>query len=209
MKINWYKSILAGLIGTLIFDISGFIITGQWWDLPHLLGAKLGVGLLGGVAGHYGNGVAIAIIYAALAPSLFGPNWFRGLSFTTVQLVMIVWLFMYPLLGLGIAGLEAGYTPAIASLVRHYLYMVPLILLLPVNTSKETSAFSAKRGASVATATTLLVAFSLILSDHSANAKVAEAQVHYRTVEVDGVEIFYLEAGTVGNPTVLLLHGFP
>ena len=182
MKINWYKSILAGLIGTLVFDISGFIITGQWWDLPHLLGAKLGVGLLGGVAGHYGNGVALAIIYAALAPSLFGPNWFRGLSFTTVQLVMIVWLFMYPLLGLGIAGLEAGYTPAIASLVRHYLYMVPHILLLPVNTGKETTGLSAKGGASVATATTLLVAFALILSDQQANEEASETQVQFQSV---------------------------
>ena len=33
--------------------------------------------------------------------------------------------------------------------------------------------------------------------------------VHYRTVKVDGVDIFYREAGPAGAPTVLLLHGFP
>jgi pimeloyl-ACP methyl ester carboxylesterase len=33
--------------------------------------------------------------------------------------------------------------------------------------------------------------------------------VHYRTVKVDGVDIFYREAGPPGAPTVLLLHGFP
>jgi pimeloyl-ACP methyl ester carboxylesterase len=33
--------------------------------------------------------------------------------------------------------------------------------------------------------------------------------VHYRTVKVDGVDIFYREAGPAGAPTVALLHGFP
>ena len=34
-------------------------------------------------------------------------------------------------------------------------------------------------------------------------------QVSYKTVEVDGIEIFYREAGDPARPTVLLLHGFP
>jgi pimeloyl-ACP methyl ester carboxylesterase len=33
--------------------------------------------------------------------------------------------------------------------------------------------------------------------------------VHYRTVRVDGVEIFYREAGPAAAPTISLLHGFP
>jgi pimeloyl-ACP methyl ester carboxylesterase len=33
--------------------------------------------------------------------------------------------------------------------------------------------------------------------------------VHYRTVRVDGVEMFYREAGPAAAPTILLLHGFP
>lgn len=32
---------------------------------------------------------------------------------------------------------------------------------------------------------------------------------HYRTVAVDGVDIFYREAGRVDAPAILLLHGFP
>ena len=32
---------------------------------------------------------------------------------------------------------------------------------------------------------------------------------HYRTVTVDGLDIFYREACTRDAPTVLLLHGFP
>ena len=35
------------------------------------------------------------------------------------------------------------------------------------------------------------------------------AQVHFRTVDIDGVKIFYREAGSPDAPTVLLLHGFP
>jgi len=35
------------------------------------------------------------------------------------------------------------------------------------------------------------------------------AQVHYRSVEIDGIEIAYREAGDPSRPTVLLLHGFP
>jgi pimeloyl-ACP methyl ester carboxylesterase len=33
--------------------------------------------------------------------------------------------------------------------------------------------------------------------------------VHHRTVEIDGLKIFYREAGPVNGPVILLLHGFP
>lgn len=35
------------------------------------------------------------------------------------------------------------------------------------------------------------------------------ALTHYRTTQVDGIDIFYREAGPPGAPVVLLLHGFP
>ena len=31
----------------------------------------------------------------------------------------------------------------------------------------------------------------------------------YRTVSINGLDIFYREAGSPDNPTILLLHGFP
>nr|WP_235031240.1 alpha/beta hydrolase [Geminicoccus flavidas] len=37
----------------------------------------------------------------------------------------------------------------------------------------------------------------------------APITVHYRSIEVDGVELFYREAGPADGPVVLLLHGFP
>ncbi len=37
----------------------------------------------------------------------------------------------------------------------------------------------------------------------------SETRVHYRTVKVEGLNIFYREAGPKDAPTILLLHGFP
>ena len=34
-------------------------------------------------------------------------------------------------------------------------------------------------------------------------------KVAYRTVKIDGLDIFYREAGPKDAPTILLLHGFP
>jgi pimeloyl-ACP methyl ester carboxylesterase len=33
--------------------------------------------------------------------------------------------------------------------------------------------------------------------------------VHYRSVKVDGLNVFYREAGPIGAPAILLLHGYP
>ena len=37
----------------------------------------------------------------------------------------------------------------------------------------------------------------------------ADSKIAYRTVNVDGVDIFYREAGPKDARTVLLFHGFP
>ncbi len=46
-------------------------------------------------------------------------------------------------------------------------------------------------------------------SQAGGNRVEAATIVHYRQVDVDGLKIFYREAGDPGKPTVLLLHGFP
>jgi len=47
--------------------------------------------------------------------------------------------------------------------------------------------------------------------DRAADAPLEDpnTQVYYRTQQIDGLEIFYREAGDPSNPTLLLLHGFP
>lgn len=58
-------------------------------------------------------------------------------------------------------------------------------------------------------AITLAVA-ALVSFGSTANAVEPETpQVLHRTVKIDGLDIFYREAGPKDAPTVLLLHGFP
>ncbi len=60
-----------------------------------------------------------------------------------------------------------------------------------------------------------VIALTLAISLPSAalaetrSGSVLSPSVHHRTVEIDGLEIFYREAGPRSAPTVLLLHGFP
>ena len=63
----------------------------------------------------------------------------------------------------------------------------------------------------------VLTIVSVIIAAEPADARAGSAaaaasgaeQVRYRTVTVDGITIFYREAGPQGAPTILLLHGFP
>lgn len=128
--IDWKKAIIAGIAGTFLFDLMGWVAMGQWWDIPALLGEKTGLGLAYGVFGHFSNGILLAILYAGIASSLFGPLWLRPFIFITAQTVALVWFFMFPLVGAGVAGLNIGPDMAIGSLVRHWVYVVPFIFLI-------------------------------------------------------------------------------
>ena len=51
---------------------------------------------------------------------------------------------------------------------------------------------------------------ALVLAGMSAGADQAQAGgIRYKSVEIEGLDIFYREAGDPGSPTVLLLHGLP
>jgi len=128
--INWKNAILAGFIGTILFDLAGLLIIGKWWDIPEILGAKTGLGLAYGVVGHYSNGILLAILFAGIAPSLWGPKWLRPVIFVVGETVALVWLFMLPLLGAGVAGLDMSPMMPLITLVRHLVYALPLILLI-------------------------------------------------------------------------------
>ena len=128
--INWKNAIVAGFLGTILFDLVGLLITGNWWDIPGILGAKTGLGLGYGVIGHYSNGILLSLLYAGIAPSLWGPKWARPLIFVTGEMIALVWLFMLPLLGAGIAGLDMSPMMPLITFVRHLAYAIPLIFLI-------------------------------------------------------------------------------
>ncbi len=134
MKIHYLKAAIAGIVGTAAFDITGLVLTGTFWDIPALIGSKLtpAGGLAVGVVAHYANGVLLAILYGALAPSLWGPRWARALTFVTAETVFGVWFFMLPLLGLGPLGLKAGLALPFIALARHWAYGAALAALYPV-----------------------------------------------------------------------------
>ncbi len=52
---------------------------------------------------------------------------------------------------------------------------------------------------------TIIVVLTLTTNVAAAETR----EIHYRTIEVDKLNIFYREAGNPSAPTVLLLHGFP
>ena len=56
---------------------------------------------------------------------------------------------------------------------------------------------------------TLLVVLTTALSMAARKDKAMEQPVFYRTAKVDGLTIFYREAGPRDAPTILLLHGLP
>lgn len=61
---------------------------------------------------------------------------------------------------------------------------------------------------------TVLMLTSVATAPDVAQSKASESHVtvavtHYRTATVDGVQMFYREAGPENGPVVLLLHGFP
>jgi pimeloyl-ACP methyl ester carboxylesterase len=60
-----------------------------------------------------------------------------------------------------------------------------------------------------ANALALIMLVSLNLTSSAAELEAPTSQVLHRTVKVDGLDIFYREAGPKDAPTVLLLHGFP
>ncbi len=142
--INFKYAILAGFLGTLLFDITGFILTGKWWDIASILGDKTGLGMTYGVISHFGNGILLALLYAGFSRSIIGPHWLRPFIFITIQTIALVWLFMFPLLGAGVAGSNVGIDMAIGSLVRHWVYVVPFIFLINPNELKLNQSEQAK-----------------------------------------------------------------
>jgi len=132
MKIDFAKAALAAVVGTLALDALGFVLTGTFWDIPTLLADKLQSPFVVGLALHYGLGFTLTVIYAALAPSLPGNRWTRPLVFVTAETVLGVYLFMFPLLGAGFAGLGLGLAVPFVSMARHIVFGLALGWLYPV-----------------------------------------------------------------------------
>lgn len=121
---------IAGIVATIVFDLFGVVAQGEW-AVPGLLAMTLGAPFIVGVLMHYGIGITLAVIFAALLPLFAGPVWLRGVTFATIQTILGVWLFMMPMLGMGIAGAESpmGVMMGAMSLVQHWFFGATLGLV--------------------------------------------------------------------------------
>lgn len=89
-----------------------------------------------------------------------------------------------------------------------------MIPSLPHSLSRTTASarsFSPARFGRLTRVLASLAALALVAATAGATGAVLTVapDVHYRTMKVAGVNLFYREAGPAGAPTVLLLHGFP
>jgi pimeloyl-ACP methyl ester carboxylesterase len=82
-------------------------------------------------------------------------------------------------------------------------------------TQGKVCSFSSPRAAAWARVARIALALALLLASFQLPARAqdkerpVERPTLYRTVEIDGLSIFYREAGPRDAPTLLLLHGFP
>ena len=54
-----------------------------------------------------------------------------------------------------------------------------------------------------------LLLTAIMVSSFTVNAVTSDRTVRHKTIDINGIEIFYREAGNPENPTLLLLHGYP
>jgi pimeloyl-ACP methyl ester carboxylesterase len=61
----------------------------------------------------------------------------------------------------------------------------------------------------LALVTVIALGLTLSVATPALAAEVSPTRAHHKTINVDGLDIFYREAGSKTMPTLLLLHGFP
>ena len=57
--------------------------------------------------------------------------------------------------------------------------------------------------------TLALLTLAVVGLSHQTNSFAADTAVTYQTAKVDGLNLFYREAGDPSRPSIVLLHGFP
>jgi hypothetical protein len=96
--IRWKREVMAGLAGTVVVDLVGFVRTGRW-SIPMMLAAKLEIPLAGAV---WSRITRTASSWRASSPGSDHRCWarpkLRGLTYMFIQQVVGIWLFLNPTL---------------------------------------------------------------------------------------------------------------
>lgn len=123
MHIDFKKAIVAGLIGTALMTTVGLWVA-PMMGIPRMnpaemLAQPMGGSIVLGWMGHLMIGVALAVVYAAVAPWLLGPSWARGALFGIVPWLMAQ-LVVIPMMGMPL--LSGSVLLAMGSLIGHLVY---------------------------------------------------------------------------------------
>lgn len=123
MRINYTRAIIAGAVATVVMTAVG-VFGAPMMGMPkmnpaEMLAAKMGGNLLFGWMGHFMVGVALAVIYAAVAPRLAGPAWLRGALFGLAPWLLQQFAVM-PMMGMGL--FSGSMALAGGSMLGHLVY---------------------------------------------------------------------------------------
>ena len=124
MRVNYTKVIGAGIVGTLAMTAMGVWIAPMMgigkMNPADMLASQMGGNVLLGWMGHLMIGVALALIYAAVAASrLPGPPAIRGAAFALVPWLMAQVVVM-PMMGMPL--FSGSATVAGGSMLGHVVY---------------------------------------------------------------------------------------
>lgn len=123
MHINFGKAILAGFIGTAVMTMVGLWVA-PMMGIPPMNPAEMLAGQMGGSSvlgwiAHFTVGSILAIIYATVAPRLFGAPWVRGAAYGIAPWLMAQ-LVVMPMMGMPV--FSGSTALALGSLVGHLVY---------------------------------------------------------------------------------------
>lgn len=123
MQINYGKAIAAGMAGTIVMTLVGVFVA-PMMGMPkmnpaEMLAGPMGNNLVLGWAAHFMIGIVLAVIYAAVAPSLPGPPALRGAVYGIAPWLLAQVVVM-PMMGTGM--FSGSMMMAGGSLLGHLLY---------------------------------------------------------------------------------------
>lgn len=127
---DWVRLIVAGFLGALMMSVVGLFprVAGQpAIDLGQIMATKIlrlhmGPPTALGIALHFANGVAFAVVYGTVfAPWLPGPPWAQGLLFALLLWLMLM-VVVLPLVAEGWFGLRQGLRVPLITLLMHLAY---------------------------------------------------------------------------------------
>lgn len=123
MQRNWSRAIVGGVIGTLVMTAVGVWIA-PMMGIPRMnpadmLAAQMGGNIVLGWAAHLMIGVILALLYAVVAPTLFGPPPARGALFGIAPW-LLAQIAVMPMMGAPV--FSGSVVLAMGSLVGHLVY---------------------------------------------------------------------------------------